>query len=237
MTNPKLPKSFYLGRIILSIIVATLLFIGIFSFGYFIAFENYQGIIKDNDFILNYLIELQTQKELIGNSCIDLETLEFSDKLYEMNDFLGRIENQFGKNNPDVIEQKKKFTILQIQHYLIVKENNNNCNLKKPILLFFYSNQVDKIDEAEKKGFILSNYRKNHPDFIIYSLDFDLDSSLLKTLKRINNVDKPNLVIYNGEKIIFDNIDELKESINKIDLKTTSKDISSGNESNVIALN
>ncbi len=73
------------------------------------------------------------------------------------------------------------------------------CNLKPVIILYFYSNQGD-CTECEKQGYALTSLSENYPQLRIYSFDYNLDVSALKTLISIDDVDNklPALVI-NGK--------------------------------------
>jgi hypothetical protein len=220
MVNREVKKQLYVGRIIISLIISFFLFIGVFSFGYFIAFENYKSIVAEQDQIYNSLISLQLEKELMQTSCENLDLTEFSTELNNMGSFMGELEKKLGKNNPDVIEQKKVFTMLQVQHYLLIKENNENCQEQFPIILFFYSNQDKNIDQAELSGYILSTFRITNPDTMLYSLDYDLDSNLVRTLKRINGITEPNSILVRNNVITnVKNIDQIQEAYNNPELQ------------------
>ena len=225
MINTEIKKQLYVGRIILSLIIASFLFAGVFSFGYFIAFENYKSIVGEQNQLYNSLISLQLERELVKSSCDNFDIQAFSEDLNNMGSIMGQVEEQLGKNNPDVIEQKKIFTMLQVQHYLLVEENNKKCNTKGQIIIFFYSNEKDLIGQAEIIGYIISNYRISNPGTVVYSFDYNLDSKLVKAMKKIKGVTQPNSVVI-GNTIITDlnNIDEL----NKVSDKTTNIPTNSG---------
>lgn len=210
MENAKIKKQLFIGKIIFSLIIASFLFVGVFSFGYFMAFENYKTIAGDQNQLSQSLISLQLERELMKSSCDNFDLQTFSKELNDMGSIMGQLEEQLGKNNPGVIKQKKIFTILQIQHYLLISENNVNCNTQTPIILFFYSNEKELISRAEVIGYIISNHRISHPETMVYSFDYNLDSNLITTMKRINGITQPNSVIIR-DKILTNlkNIDEL----------------------------
>lgn len=210
MENAQIKKQLFIGKIIFSLIIASFLFVGVFSFGYFIAFENYKTIAGDQNQLSQSLISLQLERELMKSSCDNFDLQTFSKELNDMGSMMGQIEEQLGKNNPDVIKQKKIFTMLQIQHYLLVSENNADCNTQTPIILFFYSNEKKLISRAEVIGYIISNYRISHPETMVYSFDYNLDSNLVTTMKRMNGITQPNSVVI-GDTVLTNlkNIDEL----------------------------
>jgi len=212
MADKEIKKQLYVGRVIISLIISFFLFIGVFSFGYFIAFENYKSIVAEQDQIYNSLISLQLEKELMQSSCDNIDLSEFSTELNNMGSFMGELEKKLGKNNPDVIEQKKVFTMLQVQHYLLIKENNENCQKQLPIILFFYSNKAEHIDQAELSGYILSTFRTTNKGTMLYSLDYDLDSNLVRALKRITGVTEPNSIVIEDNILTnIKNVNEIKE--------------------------
>lgn len=179
--------------------ITTFLFFGVFFFGYFVAFNSYQDIAQEQQSILSTLLSLEAEKDLIQGSCKGAELLSLSKELQNMGAIIGLLEDELGKENSEVIEQKKIYTILQVEHLLFIQEKNDRCNKENPIILFFYSNEEDYLDRAEEIGYILSNKKSTNPEVMIYSFDYDLESSLIKTLKTINGVDSPNTVLVNGK--------------------------------------
>ena len=83
------------------------------------------------------------------------------------------------------------------------------CHLKPVFILYFYSNRGDCPD-CENQGYALTGLSQKYPGLRIYSFDYNLDMSALRTLVAINDVrgDLPALVIngkvYNGLQDIDD---------------------------------
>lgn len=220
-------KSFYVGRMLISFIIATFLFIGVFAFGYFVAFEGLLRLDSRKDFFSTSLFEIQLQRELIGSSC-DVDFGRFNDDLNNMVSLMGKLEEQLGKNNPEVIEQKKSLVVLQIQHYLLVEERNEQCSVKNPIILFFYSNEEGFLDEGERMGYILQNLKNSRPEIMIYAFDFNLDSELVRTLISIKDVERPNVIVIEDE--LLYNVRNVNELSNVVDETLFVADFFNGNE-------
>jgi hypothetical protein len=79
--------------------------------------------------------------------------------------------------------------------------------------MFFYSNNQNFIETAERQGFILSNLKKQNANVMIYSFDYDLDFNIIDSLKKEYRIIAPNTVLVNEETKIknLQNIEELRE--------------------------
>jgi len=103
--------------------------------------------------------------------------------------------------------------MLEIQHLLLIDKYNKNCNKTIPIVLFFYSNEENFIVQAEKMGFILSTYKANNKNIMIYSFDYSLNTNLINLLKKKYDITQANTIIINGQTKVWNlnNIDDLKK--------------------------
>ena len=95
------------------------------------------------------------------------------------------MENQVGVDNSDVIQLKKYYSILQIKDYLLMNIYNTNCHKKPVVILYFYSNDCS---DCTQQDYVLTYLRDTYPDIRIYSFDYNLDISALKTLISLNKV-------------------------------------------------
>jgi hypothetical protein len=197
-------------RIILALIIAAIIFFSGFLFSYSVSYSKYQSVLAVQDKIKYDLLSLDLQGELISSSCDLFDPYSFSKELDNMGVTMAVIESRLGKENIDVIEQKKIYSILEIQHFILVQKHNSECNNTIPIILFFYSNDEKYIDEGEMMGYILSNLKKTTKNIMIYSFDYNLDSDLVRTLKNKYNITEPNTIIIN-DKIKLKNIKNIDE--------------------------
>ncbi len=206
----------YLRKLILAFILATVIFIGVFILANTIAYNKYQDILHAQEELRYDLLSFEIENELIGKSCDNFNPYRFSDKVGDMQAVIEILEERFGKTDSRVLEQKKIYSLLEVQHFLYIKEHNLNCEDIFPTILFFYSNQGSFEEEAEKIGRILTSLKKQKPDIMIYSFDYDIDASIVSLLKQKYNVSSANsLVLDEGiAEQGLDNIDDLPFYLN-----------------------
>lgn len=206
-------REFSKKLIVLAFLVATFVFLSGFLLSYMVTYSKYQSVSASQEEIRYQLLSLELEKELIGDSCEYFDPYYFSTELDKMGSLVGLLEERFGKYDSKVLKQKEIYSMLEIQHFLLIKENNLQCNNISTIL-FFYSNSEDFIDEAEKIGYILSNFKNNNDkNIMIYSFDYNLNINLIKMLKTKYKITSPNEIIINEEILIknLNNINEIKD--------------------------
>jgi len=221
----------YVGRIFLAFIIATIIFISAFLISYGVSYSKSRSIAINQEKIYYNLLNSQLEKQLRVFSCDSFIPYQFATDLSSMGSLLGILEERFGKNDEKVIKQKEIYSMLELQHYFLVKDYNLECNKSLSTILFFYSNNENFIDSAEKMGFILSSLKIQNKEVMIYSFDYDLDLNIIKLLKEKYEILQPNTVIVNEETKIND-LEKIEEL--EINLKRESKQSSS---SQVINLN
>jgi len=202
-------KEPFLKRLFLSFVLATVLFIFIFLFAYFISYSNYKGISSQNNVISESLDRLDFI--LNEGSCDDELLLESSKSLDIVGSKLSLLEKRFGNDDIRVLEQKNLYTDLEVKHFNIIKNFNENCGRKFITFFFFYSNIGDKQDKSELMGSILGSFKiKNGEKVMVYSFDFNLDYTTIKELiDEYNVTEAPIVVAEESEFIYVRNIDDL----------------------------
>ena len=161
------------------------------------------------------LLGLELEKQIITSSCEIFDFQSISQELDRTGTIVGILEERFGKNDPRVLEQKKVYTMLEIQHFLLIKDYNEECIKEIPTILFFYSNEENYIESAEKMGYIISSIKTQNKEIMVYSFDFNLNSNLITLLKKKYNIENPNTAVINEENNIenINNINEVKPYI------------------------
>ncbi len=205
-------RKLFLGRIILAFIIATILFTSGFFMSYLISSYQYRAISASQERLRYNLLELDIQKKLID--CEKFDPYIFAREMDYSGSITEALELRFGKEDLKVIEQKKIYTLIQAQHFLIIKENIEKCSLDIKTILFFYSNKDTYVKNAEEIGMMISSIKKQN-EIMVYSFDFDLDSSTLDLIKNKYNVSQPNTIIINEEVKIenIQNVEEIKRNI------------------------
>ena len=121
------------------------------------------------------------------------------------------LERKLGKNNKEIFEKKKFYTLVELEHLEFVQKLNTECNQGIETILFFYSNEEKDLDRSESVGRILDTvYEKNPEKLVIYSFDINLDSQLILNLKEKYGITvSPTVVIKDNKIIDPKNINEL----------------------------
>lgn len=128
-------------------------------------------------------------------SIIDLHTLV--EDLEKIGGRLTAMEAQLGFNNKAVLSLKEYYHLLEIRHYLFMKDANQKCNKNYSLVLYFYSNAGD-CDDCQEQGYVLSYVNKKSPTFNIYSFDVNIDNPAINALKQVYNITRTPSIVING---------------------------------------
>jgi len=161
------------------------------------------------------ILASETQFSLLSElSCRDISSSLLSKQLSELGDKLSYTEESRGSDDAEVINLKKYYSLLQIKDFLLMQKIKERCGSKTLSLIYFYSNEGDCSD-CENEGFVLTRLRADYPELRVYSFDYNLDLSALKTLTSIYNIEDklPALLINDKVYYGFKSIDEIKNII------------------------
>jgi hypothetical protein len=173
------------------------------------------------------ILSSETQFELLGS--LDCKTISQNPILSsELNSIASRLsvaEENLGNTNPEVVRLKKQYSLLQIKDYLLMQQVSQKCNLKPVFVLYFYSNSGN-CPECGRAGDVLTYLRTQYPGLRVYSFDYNLDLSALRTLISLRGLDEqlPALVINNRPPVYgFKTFEEIQVLIPELKtLSTTS---------------
>ncbi len=163
-------------------------------------------------------LSLETQFSLLENApCEDITMgTTLSQKLSNLGDKLSFTEGRLGSDDPQVLELKKQYTLLEIRDYLLIQKLSKTCNITPVVTLYFYSNAGD-CTSCDRAGYALSYLRRTYPRLRVYSFDYNLNLGALKTLIQIEKV-KPQLpafVIQGKQHYGFTSLTNLKKDFPK----------------------
>lgn len=147
------------------------------------------------------ILSLETQFDLLAeHSCQDIsENSVLSREIQPVGQRLAYLESQSNVNKTQLTELKRYYSLLEIKDYLLMQQVTAKCGLKPVFILYFYSNEGDCKD-CEEQGYALTGLSEKYPALRVYSFDYNLDLSALRTLVDIHDVKDalPALVI-NGK--------------------------------------
>ncbi|MEK7612673.1 MAG: hypothetical protein AAB449_00810 [Patescibacteria group bacterium] len=178
------------------------------------------------------ILSLETQFELLGN--LDCSSITknpvLSDELNSLASRLSVAEQNLGTDDTEVTILKKQYSLLQIKDYLLMQEISSKCKNVKPVfVLYFYSNEGD-CPSCSRAGEVLTYLRQTYPDLRIYSFDYNLDLSALRTLIALRKIQPnppeaglPAFIINNRAPVYgFKSLDEMRALIPELKNLATS---------------
>lgn len=160
-------------------------------------------------------LSLETQFALLEEApCEDLGGgTVLSPELGGLGDRLAATEERLGTDDPEVLRLKDRYTLLQIRDYLLTKRLARECSLDPVVVLYFYSNQEGECEDCDRAGYALSYLRQTYPSVRVYSFDYHLDLSALRTLIAMERVEPsfPAFVVDGARVYGFENLEEFSE--------------------------
>ena len=160
------------------------------------------------------ILSIETQFDLLAEqSCRDIsESSVLSTELRSIAERLSYLESQTGVNVEELTSLKRYYSLLQIKDLLLMQRVSEKCRLNPVFILYFYSNEGD-CEACEDQGDILTELSRSYPQLRVYSFDYNLSVSPLRTLININNVEKdlPALVIKEEVYYGFRSVDDIKQ--------------------------
>lgn len=128
------------------------------------------------------ILSSETQFTLLSEaSCQMTRDSVFSEELDSLGAKLDYAEEKMQAQNEDILWLKKNYSLLEIKDYLLMKKLADKCKVKPIFVLYFYSNAGDCAD-CKRQGMVLTSLRETYPQLRVYSFDYNLDLSAMKTL-------------------------------------------------------
>lgn len=166
-------------------------------------------------------LSVETQYSLLENApCEDFitgsstEDTLLSQEVSSLGDKLTYTEARLSGNDPQVIQLKQQYTLLEIQDYLLSARIAQTCHVHPTVVLYFYSNNGECKDTCDRASYALSYLHQTYPGIRVYSFDYNLNLAALKTLETIEKVQPqfPAFVINNKVSYGFTNLDDFKKN-------------------------
>ena len=160
------------------------------------------------------ILSIETQFDLLAeHSCRDIsEDSVLSTELRSIASRLSYLESQTGVNEEELLRLKRYYSLLQIKDLLLMQRVAEKCALRPVFILYFYSNEGD-CEKCEEQGYVLTALSEDYPQLRVYSFDYNLAVSPLKTLIQIHDVAEnlPALVIKDRAYYGFHNLKDITE--------------------------
>ena len=191
-----------ISKYVITFVITALLFSTAFYLSNYFNNKKTADIKATEDQIAIDLLSSETQFDILKqSSCNQLDDSILADELDTLGSRLNSMESQIGSNNPEVLQLKKYYSILQIKDYLLMSNYGKECHTKPVSVVYFYANDCQ---DCKKQGYVLTYLRDTYPGLRTYSFDYNIDLSAVKTLISLNKIPTvlPSLIIngktYNG---------------------------------------
>jgi hypothetical protein len=216
----KIKRKFSTGFYVLSILITLLIFLIGLGIGDYITQSKVRWIQNSEREILNSfnefnqkMVNIENRQEYCNLSWEDL----WKEKV-EIGTILAKLEENLGKDDEEVKEQKKIYNDVQIELKGILESIEENCNYNWTIILFFYTND-DSLEEqklSELQGYVLDSLYHENSNIKILTFDLSANTPILEKLRQENKISElPSLVI-NGKKYSgFKGKEDVKKIIQK----------------------
>lgn len=132
---------------------------------------------------------------------------DLRDSLHHQSKVMEGLEDKLGKKDSRVLERKKFYSLLLVEHLDYMQSYNEKCEGKIDIILFFYSNTDELGLASSDAGRLLDVVRSRNPQTMIYSFDVNLDSKTIERLKQkyeIESDEVPLIIVNDSEKIYWE---------------------------------
>ncbi len=176
-------------KYLLALVITMIIFFGALIISNKISTQRIAEIKSIESNISMDILSSETQFALLKESsckAIDHSTA-FSEELNTLAQKLSYMEDSLGTKNPEVMSLKKYYSLLQVKDYLLVKQVKEKCGTKPITIIYFYSNAGD-CEDCVREGYVLTKLRQEFPELRIYAFDYNLDLSVVKTMKSIQGV-------------------------------------------------
>ncbi len=201
-------KKYILVFVITALIFATAIYIS----NYFDK-KKIDSIRSIQDKIAIDILSSETQFSLLEETqCIDVSGgSALSQELGNLEEKLASTENDRGTDNPEIMTLKRYYSLLQIKDYVLMQKIGQKCKKMPVSIIYFYSTDA-QCPECEREGYVLTHLREKYPELRVYSFDYNLDLSAVKTLISINKVQNklPALIIGNKTYYGFQSVESLE---------------------------
>jgi hypothetical protein len=201
-------------KYIFTFLLTSAIFVTAFFASTFFSNKRVENVKFIQDNIAIDILSSETQFDLLKEvSCQNVSDSMLSPELAVLGDKLSHTESERGETDSDVVYLKKYYSLLQVKDYLLSKKLAEKCGAKKkPVfIIYFYSNEGN-CPECQKEGYVLTRLKEKYPELRVYSFDYNLQLSVIDSLKAIYRIEAPfpGLVIEDKTYAGFKSVEDLE---------------------------
>ncbi len=187
-------------NLVLALIAAAAIFLSGLLLGERITSFQIEEVGKEQEGLKTSIEGLELRYKLLeANVCEFSNFNKFGEELDDLGQRIAGIESRYNKDDPRILEIKEPYFLLEIRHYLLLKEAKESCGSDYDLALYFYSNDKEQCEECDKQGYILGYLQKKrgYDKLKIYSFDIRSNSPSVQTLLEIHKVDRVPAIVVN----------------------------------------
>ena len=200
---------------IISFFITLLIFASIFGLSDFLTNKKLASLKSLQDNISLDILSSETQFSLLSDlSCKNVDQSVLSQELNSFSEKIQYAEDNF-QNTDDLATLKKYYSLLEIKDYLLMQSINTRCGLKNFSVLYFYTTS-DNCSECTKQGYVLTDLRNKYPNLRVYSFDYNIDLSAVRSLiaiYKVKDTELPALVINDNLVTGFQSVADIEKQI------------------------
>ncbi len=201
------------------------------------------GILLGNHFSNNKISELAEMTERIQlntlgaelqfliiskEPCRLLNESDLGNELQSIGSKLEFMENELGTDNKKVLNLKEYYQLLELRHWLLLKQAHEKCNQNFDLIIYFYTNKRE-CERCREQGGVLTYLRQKNQRLSIYSFDDDIENPAILSIKELYGVkgNMPTLIINEQTYEGFMNSEAIEKALSTkkgINEKQTSND-------------
>jgi len=192
-----LKRKLSMGRYVQTLVIT----ISVFMLGIFIGF--FISEIRINEMLSSYNeIRLKVVGATLETNILEGELCRYDilgvtgKERFDLGRQVEEMERIRGKTDEQVLRLKEEYSMLSVNHLLLMEKWKKECNRNVSIIIFFYSNK-ENFTESENQGFVLDYIYTKYPNKIsTYAFDVDIDNPVINAMKRKYDVNViPTIVI------------------------------------------
>ena len=200
------------SRITAALSITLLIFFSGFVGGYFLTSGKVSQLTELQNEIYTQSLSLDALFDLASENLCDAKGLiPINNQLNELGNKLTIIEEDASRSLEAQL-LAEQYIALEVKHFLLINEINQECGKKYSTVLYFFSPDRVECSNCAAQGALLTEVKKQMPELMIYSFNWNVDSPVIDRLLLDYEVDTIPTLVINGKK--FEGILGAQEIIN-----------------------
>lgn len=193
-------------RYLFAFIIGTGIFLFFLFLSYLFAYFEFQrGLTLQSQASYSLFEHKLLSTHFSHDPCASPSISEVFSSLNYQRTILGNLEEKLGKESPVVLERKRFYSLLLLEHFFFVESLNAQCNGSIQMVVFFYSNNESLVESSLLAGNTLDLIPSLVTDKVyVYSFEADLDSPLVQAFySRFNRLSTPSVVVNGNATLLW----------------------------------